>query len=119
MAIWDIKERNNLVRKNTASRGAQLGLFAGGATPSNVGVVDRINVNNRGDATDFGDLVRGNQCGCGFGSSTRGINMQVKIRQIMLNNIDYVNGLHKEILQILEISLNLEVLELVTRNNIR
>ena len=91
MAIWDIKERNNLVRKNTASRGAQLGLFAGGATPSNVGVVDRINVNNRGDATDFGDLVRGNQCGCGFGSSTRGIQYAGEDQTNYLNNIDYVN----------------------------
>ena len=91
MAIWDLKERNNLVRKNTASRGAQLGLFAGGATPSNVGVVDRINVNNRGDATDFGDLVRGNQCGCGFGSSTRGIQYAGEDQVNYLNNIDYIN----------------------------
>ena len=91
MSVWTIKERNNLVRKNTATRGAQLGLFAGGATPSNVGVVDRINVNNRGNATDFGDLVRGNQCGCGFGSSTRGIQYAGEDQVNYLNNIDYIN----------------------------
>ena len=53
MAIWDIKERNNLVRANQI-RGNR-GFFSAAA------VVSFIDVSSTGNATDFGDLTTENQ----------------------------------------------------------
>tara|TARA_Y100000748_G_C15166690_1_gene360032 strand:+ start:235 stop:489 length:255 start_codon:yes stop_codon:yes gene_type:complete len=64
MAIWDIKERNDLVRANDV-RGDKA-LFAG--LNSN-NIIDFVNINSSGSGTDFGDLssARG---GGGAGSSS-------------------------------------------------
>jgi len=53
MAIWDIKERNNIVRANEF-RGDR-GVFGGGHSAQNV--IQFIEINKPGDATDFGDLL--------------------------------------------------------------
>ena len=60
MAIWDIKERNDLVRANDV-KGTR-GLFSGGYTPpANVKRIDYITIATTGNAADFGDLTTENQ----------------------------------------------------------
>ena len=72
MAIWKIKERNELVRANDV-KGTR-GLFSGGNDPSgNVRYIDMIILETQGSAVDFGDITNDvNQVGGGnAGSSTR------------------------------------------------
>ena len=72
MAIWDIRERYDLVRANDV-KGTR-GLFSGGYTPpSNVKHIDMITLETQGSAVDFGDITSvSNQLGGGnSGSSTR------------------------------------------------
>ena len=53
MAIWDIKERNKLVRGNDIRKSRVI--FAGGGSP-NQNIIDFITLTSAGDATDFGDI---------------------------------------------------------------
>ena len=72
MAIWDLKERYDLVRANDV-KGTR-GLFSGGYTPpANVKHIDMITLETQGSAVDFGDITSvNNQLGGGnAGSSTR------------------------------------------------
>ena len=72
MAIWDIRERYDLVRANDV-KGTR-GLFSGGYTPpANVKHIDMITLETQGSAVDFGDITSvNNQLGGGnAGSSTR------------------------------------------------
>ena len=57
MAIWNIKERNELVRSNEFIDVAPVCLWGGGATPSTINVIDQVNPVSTGNATDFGDLT--------------------------------------------------------------
>jgi len=57
MAVWDIKERNNLVRANQASRGDR-GAFGGGSTHSTSYIIDFRQISTAGNGTDFGNLSR-------------------------------------------------------------
>ena len=56
MAIWDIREANNLERAMQWSRGNNC-LFGGGQTPSATTVVEEISIVSAGNATDFGDII--------------------------------------------------------------
>ena len=73
MAIWDIKERNNLVRANQASRGDR-GAFGGGSTPSTSDIIDFIELSTAGNASDFGNLSSADRGSLSaVASSTRGL----------------------------------------------
>ena len=74
MAIWDIKERNDLVRANNDVKGTK-GFFGGGyVAPANNTSIDIVDFVAGGNVRDFGDLANAfNQQGGGnAGSSTRG-----------------------------------------------
>ena len=53
--VWDIREAYKLIRANNWSRG-NIGVAAGGNTPSNSNVIDFVILTTAGNATDFGDL---------------------------------------------------------------
>ena len=55
MALWKIKERNDLVRANEV-RGSR-GFFMGGTTPSAVSDIYQLDITSTGNAQDFGDLA--------------------------------------------------------------
>ena len=70
MAIWDIKERYNLVRGNKI-RGDR-GVNAGG--DGDIDVISHVNISSTGNAADFGNLTAAQSYAMGAGSSsTRGI----------------------------------------------
>ena len=64
--IWDTREAYKKQRANAWSRG-QLGLFAGGSTPSEINTIQSVIPATTGNAVDFGDLSRteSNFGGCG------------------------------------------------------
>ena len=55
--IWDIREAYKKQRANQWIEPGNVGLYAGGQTPSNTNTVEQINISTNGDATDFGDLT--------------------------------------------------------------
>ena len=65
MAIWKIKERNDLVRANEV-RGSR-GFFMGGTTPSAVSDIYQLDITSTGNATDFGGNLQSEQGGSGKG----------------------------------------------------
>ncbi len=65
MAIWKIKERNDLVRANEV-RGSR-GFFMGGTTPSAVSDIYQLDITSTGNAVDFGGNLQGEQKGAGKG----------------------------------------------------
>lgn len=73
MAIWNIKERNELVRSNEFIDVAPVCLWGGGATPSTINVIDQVNPVSTGNATDFGDLIAARQYMGGMGNKIKGI----------------------------------------------
>tara|TARA_R100000234_G_C4995415_1_gene177622 strand:- start:45 stop:1925 length:1881 start_codon:yes stop_codon:yes gene_type:complete len=75
MAVWDIKERYNIVRSNNidvVNRGTR-GFWAGGSSGGATTTIDTIKFSSLGNSTDYGDLiVAGTQLGGGqAGSTTR------------------------------------------------
>ncbi len=75
MALWDIKERYNIVRSNNidvVNRGTR-GFWAGGSSGGATTTIDTIKFSSLGNSTDYGDLiVAGTQLGGGqAGSTTR------------------------------------------------
>ena len=73
MAVWKIKERNELTRANEVIDVAPVCLWGGGATPSTINVIDQVNPVTTGDATDFGDLLAARQYMGGMGNKIKGI----------------------------------------------
>ena len=71
MAIWNIKERNELVRSNEFIDVAPVCLWGGGATPSTINVIDQVNPVSTGNSTDFGNLTVG-RYGAGVTSNGHG-----------------------------------------------
>ena len=71
MAIWDIKQRYNIVMNNEI-RGDRC-IFAGGAAPT-VNTMEFVNLSTTGDAADFGDLTLARYVGM-HGNATRGLAM--------------------------------------------
>ena len=65
MAVWKIKERNDLVRANEV-RGSR-GFFMGGTTPSAVSDIYQLDITSTGNATDFGGNLQSEQGGSGKG----------------------------------------------------
>ena len=65
MAVWKIKERNDLVRANEI-RGSR-GFFMGGTTPSAVSDIYQLDITSTGNAVDFGGNLQGEQNGSGKG----------------------------------------------------
>ena len=63
MAVWDIKERNDLVRANQdelniqGSRGIFMGGFAPTVSAGECDIVDYISIAHGGLALDFGNLT--------------------------------------------------------------
>ena len=51
MAVWDLKERNNIVRGNLNYRDATRGIHAIGYNPSVVNTVEQLNLASTGNAT--------------------------------------------------------------------
>ena len=71
--------------------GGTRGLLAGGYTGSNIDIIDVINVDSTGDATDFGDLTSSRRPGQNAAASrTRAIWMGGRASPINYNVIDYV-----------------------------
>ena len=70
MAVWDIKERNNIVRANDI-RG-NVGLFAAGNNGSLITTIEDINLTTAGNATTFGNLISARGAPAGMGSAIRG-----------------------------------------------
>tara|TARA_R100001369_G_scaffold12240_1_gene26223 strand:- start:1 stop:384 length:384 start_codon:yes stop_codon:yes gene_type:complete len=90
MAIWDIKERNNLARANQASRGDR-GAFGGGNTPSTSDIIDFIQISTAGNAADFGNLSSADRTnGSTVASSTRGLYFGGGSNNNIENTIDYI-----------------------------
>ena len=73
MAVWTLKERNELARANEVIDVAPICLWGGGATPSTINVIDQVNPVTTGDATDFGDLIAARQYMGGMGNKIKGI----------------------------------------------
>ena len=74
MAIWDIKERNNLARANQHLNKGDRGVFAGGTPiPSTGDIIDFITISSAGNATDFGDLTAARGVMGATGDNTRGM----------------------------------------------
>ena len=69
MAVWKIKERNELARANQAITAGNKGLF-GGNNPA-LNSVDHLNVTIASNATDFGDLTEANRKSAAAGAVTR------------------------------------------------
>ena len=91
MAVWDIKERNNLVRANQASRGDR-GVFSGGlAAPNDTSDnIDFIQISTAGNAADFGNLSSVNRGSLSaVASSTRGLYFGGGSNNNVENTIDY------------------------------
>ena len=55
MALWDIKERYDIIRSNQIRPGEVL--YGGGNTGSASNIIDFISITTVGDAVDFGDLL--------------------------------------------------------------
>jgi|TARA_E500000305_G_scaffold77250_1_gene62870 hypothetical protein len=70
--LFDAKDIYKLRRNNEG--GSKIGLFMGGATPSNTALIDKITFNG-GNATDFGDLTLARNQAVGGGSDTRAVAM--------------------------------------------
>ena len=70
--LFDAKDIYKLRRNNEG--GSKIGLFLGGATPSNTALIDKITFNG-GNATDFGDLTLARNQAVGGGSDTRAVAM--------------------------------------------
>ena len=79
MAIWDIKERNDLVRANQdelniqGSRGIFMGGFAPTVSAGECDIVDYISIAHGGVAGDFGNLSAARSQNAGFGSNSRAV----------------------------------------------
>ena len=79
MAVWDIKERNDLVRANQdelniqGSRGIFMGGFAPTVSAGECDIVDYISIAHGGLALDFGNLSAARSQNAGFGSNSRAI----------------------------------------------
>ena len=71
MAVWKIKERNDLVRANQAITAGNKGLF-GGNNPA-LNSVDHLNVTIASNATDFGDLTTNSAKGSAVANQTRAV----------------------------------------------
>ena len=73
--IWDIREAYKQIRNNdwSLSEGAPLCMWGGGATPSTINVIDKVNPLTTGNATDFGDLVAARQYMGGAGNKVKGV----------------------------------------------
>ena len=69
MAVWTLKERNDLVRANQAITAGNKGLF-GGNNPA-LNSVDHLNITIASNATDFGDLTEANRKSAAAGAVTR------------------------------------------------
>ena len=60
MAVWDIKERNDLVRANdlTVPTSSQRGIFYGGDVNTPISnIIDVVQISTAGNAVDFGDTT--------------------------------------------------------------
>ena len=79
MAVWDIKERYDLVRANQdelniqGSRGIFMGGFAPTVSAGECDIVDYISIAHGGLAADFGNLSAARSQNAGFGSNSRAI----------------------------------------------
>ena len=74
MAIWKIKERNELARGNDLESQATRGIFMGGFSTDESNIIDFITITSSGNAADFGDCTQTSQ-NSGCGSSTRAIHI--------------------------------------------
>ena len=52
--------------------------------------INKVEIQTKGDATDFGDLTQGREMGAGFGSATRGVFMGGRLSPDAVTTIDYV-----------------------------
>ena len=69
--IWDIKGRYK-EKMNTESRGNR-GIFAGGQTPSDVNIIDYIEIATAGNSVDFGDFITGMASSASLSNSHGGL----------------------------------------------
>ena len=83
--IWDVKEVYKLQRNNTWSR-ASTGAWFGGFAPTATNVIQSVNMDSTGNASDFGDLSSAKERNVANASSTRAV---VALGGTSNNTIDY------------------------------
>ena len=88
MAVWDIKERNDIIRANDI-RG-NVGLFAGGNDGSLTSIIEDINLTTAGNSTTFGNLVSARGSPAGMGSAIRGFFSGGETPSANVNVIEYI-----------------------------
>ena len=90
--IWKINDiTKNIKEVGTYPQGSSKALFQGGNTPSYQNTVDFINVNNAGNATDFGDLSVVRNATGGVANTTRAIAAGGYNGSDFLSTIDYAH----------------------------
>ena len=90
MAVWDIKERNNLVRGNAHQGLGRIGLFMGNLNPGLGDDVSQINMTSNSNGTDFGNLTVAIKKSAGAGGFTRVLNAGGQTPS-GVNTIDFAN----------------------------
>ena len=88
MAIWKVKERNELAREFELRGDRQLHM--GGGAPGASDVVDFANMSSAGDFSDFGNLSAARQLVGGGANQTRSISTGGQAPGVS-NIIDYVH----------------------------
>ena len=95
MAVWDIKERNDIVRAND-NRTQKAVIFGGGsAGNASAQVIETFSMVSQGTATNFGLLSKERTChgGTGSSSTTRGLLSGLEVGGNS-DDIDYIEIAH-------------------------
>ena len=89
--IWTLDDitKNKLTHK-TFPRGATRGIMGGGGTPSASDVIDFINIETAGDASDFGNLTAASYRSTACASVTRGVFMAGYIAPAYIDVLEYI-----------------------------
>ena len=90
MAVWDIKERNDIVR--SSHRGSRACVAGGYAHPAYTNKIESFEMNTTGRSADFGDMtsIRTVFAGTGSSSTTRGIFTGYEVPGGNSTDIDFI-----------------------------
>ena len=91
MALWDIKERYDIVRSNDI-RGSRACIAGGYVAPAYSNKIESFEMNSKGTSVDFGDMrsIRTTYAGTGSSSTTRGIYTGFEVPGGNSTDIDYI-----------------------------
>ena len=71
--VWTLKEVNDAVMGGYWRNAGARAVFAGGVNPSNVNILDYVNIASIGNAVDFGKLSVARKSGSALGNHVRGL----------------------------------------------